>query len=226
MITNYLSKASAPDELQLLNWLSPSRKSIRPSLQCDYSKLPRFSFFNKPITNKRPSQDINLVEAYNYLTSDFAKPTTEHLRLIQDTKERRLYKSQHFDYCTFSGIFSYHSDKSLILHSGLICLDFDHLPAVEATFIELINDRYFETLLLFRSPSGDGLKWVISFADSFRRYGSDAESPSEYQARFFPSLFNYIYNHYNVQIDRNCRNVSRACYMPYDPNAYISPSLL
>ncbi|MDI3505843.1 MAG: hypothetical protein PWQ81_1065, partial [Bacteroidota bacterium] len=47
-------------------------------------------------------------------------------------------------------------------HSGLLCLDFDHLNNVQILFEQLLNDDYFETQLLFRSPSGDGLKWVIS----------------------------------------------------------------
>ena len=88
------------------------------------------------------------------------------------------------------------------------------------------EDQYFETLLLFRSPSGDGLKWVISFHDSFFRYGKDGESYGEYQVRFFASLYNYVFNHYCVEVDKHCRNLSRACYLPHDPNAYLNPSLL
>ena len=185
-----------------------------------------FSLFTAPIKTTRPFQNVNLFDIYNYIISPYAQQATQQLRLISDAKERRQYKSEHFDFCTFSGIFSYRTDKAIIQHSGLICLDFDHLPDVEATFNTLKNDRYFETQLLFRSPSGDGLKWVISFFDSYRLYRNGEETLSEYQTRFFASLFNYILNHYNVQVDKSCRNVSRACYLPYDPNAYLNPSLL
>jgi hypothetical protein len=27
-------------------------------------------------------------------------------------------------------------------------------------------------------------------------------------------------------VDKHCRNLSRACYLPHDPNAYLNPSLL
>ncbi len=185
-----------------------------------------FSLFTAPISTTRPFQNVSLIDIYNYLISPCAKQATQQLRQIPNEKERRHFKAEHFDYCTFSGIFSYRSDKAIIEHSGLICLDFDHLPDVEATFSLLKDDRYFETLLLFRSPSGDGLKWVISFFDSFRRYRNGEESLSEYQTRFFPSLYNYIFNHYDVQVDKSCRNVSRACFLPYDPSAFLNPSLL
>ena len=44
--------------------------------------------------------------------------------------------------------------------------------------------------------------------------------------RFFASLYNYIFNHYGVEVDRKCRNLSRACFLPHDAGAYLNPSLL
>ena len=190
------------------------------------ARLQCFSMFSRPITNKRPYITVNLKDVYNYITSDFAKDYTLEYRSITDERQRRQYKASNFDYCTFSGTFTVREDKALIQHSGLICLDFDHLKDVEGIFNELKQDRYFDTLLLFRSPSGDGLKWVISFIDSFQRYGNDKESYGEYQIRFFASLYNYIFNHYGVEIDRRCRNLSRACFLPWDAQAYLNPSLL
>ncbi|MBR4147954.1 MAG: virulence protein E [Bacteroidales bacterium] len=190
------------------------------------ARIQCFSMFSRPITNKRPYITVNIKDIYNYITSDIAKDETLEYRSITDEKARREFKAKHFDYCTFSGTFKVREDKSIIQHSGLICLDFDHLKDVEGIFNELKHDQYFDTLLLFRSPSGDGLKWVISFIDSFQRYGNDRETHAEYQIRFFASLYNYIFNHYDVEVDRHCRNLSRACFLPYDPDAYINPLLL
>ncbi len=189
------------------------------------ARIQCFSMFSRPITNKRPYTVVNLKDVHAFITSDIAKDETLEYRSITDDKARREYKAKHFDYCTFSGIFKVREDKAILQHSGLICLDFDHLKDVEATFEQLKNDQYFDTLLLFRSPSGDGLKWVISFVDSFHRYGNDHESYGEYQIRFFLSLYNYIFNHYDVEVDRRCRNLSRACFLPYDPDAYLNPSI-
>ena len=216
-------KSSAP---AMYFWGTPNNYAVKPSPSCDLKNMPSFSIFRRPITNKHPYQVVNLIDVFNYIISDYAKDRTNELRTIKDDRYRRQYKANKFDYCTFSGIFSVRTDKAIIQHSGLICLDFDHLKDVEAIFEALKKDTYFETLLLFRSPSGDGLKWVISFHDSYFRYGKDGESYSDYQVRFFAGLYNYIFNHYDVEVDRSCRNLSRACFLPHDPAAYLNPSLL
>jgi hypothetical protein len=218
-----IDKTKAP---AMYFWGTPDNYAVKPSSTCNLQKLPGFNIFRRPITNKYPYQVVNLIDVYNYIISNYAKDRTNECRAIKDDKYRRQYKSDMFDYCTFSGIFSIRNDAAIIQHSGYICLDFDHLKDVEATFEALKEDQYFETLLLFRSPSGDGLKWVISFHDSFFRYGKDGESYGEYQVRFFASLYNYVFNHYCVEVDKHCRNLSRACYLPHDPNAYLNPSLL
>ena len=216
-------KSNAP---AMYFWGTPNNYAVKPSPSCNLSKMPSFSIYRRPITNKNPYQVVNLIDVFNYIISDYAKDRTNEYRAIKDERYRRQYKSAKFDYCTFSGIFSERTDKSIIQHSGLICLDFDHLKDVEAVFEALKDDQYFETLLLFRSPSGDGLKWVISFHDSYFRYGKDGESYGDYQVRFFAGLYNYIFNHYDVEVDRSCRNLSRACFLPHDPAAYLNPSLL
>ena len=216
-------KSNAP---AMYFWGTPNNYAVKPSPTCNLAKIPCFSIFRRPITNKYPYQVVNLIDVYNYIISDYAKDRTNEYRTIKDEQYRKQYKSQKFDYCTFSGIFSVRTDKAIIQHSGLLCLDFDHLNDVEAVFEALKDDQYFETLMLFRSPSGDGLKWVISFTDSYFRYGSDGESFGDYQVRFFLGLYNYIFNHYSVEIDKHCRNLSRACFLPHDPAAYLNPSLL
>ena len=207
-------------------WGTPNNYAVKPSPSCDLKNMPAFSIFRRPISNKYPYQVVNLIDVFNYIISDYAKDRTREYRGIKIDKYRRQFKADKFDYCTFSGIFSIRADKAIIQHSGYICLDFDHLKDVEATFRQLKEDQYFDTLLLFRSPSGDGLNWVISFTDSYFRYGNDGESLGEYQERFFISLYNYIFNHYDVEVDKHCRNLSRACFLPYDPDAFLNPSLL
>lgn len=125
-----------------------------------------FSYFRAPITNTVPHSAFSLLDAYHYITGGIAKETTAHLRTLSG-KAHSVYKQNSFDYCTFSGIFSTRHNGDLLRHSSLVCFDFDHLPNVEDTFKLLLKDKYFPTLLLFRSPSGDGLKWVISMERQF-----------------------------------------------------------
>ena len=80
--------------------------------------------------------------------------------------DHTIRMTQHFrnliDYVTFYGLFPKRTDAALIRHSGLITLDFDHVSNLQELRDLLLRDRYFETELMFVSPSGDGLKWIIS----------------------------------------------------------------
>jgi len=176
---------------------------------------PMFTFFKRPVTNTIPCKDITLKEAYDYITSPAAKAQTEKLRTIADKKEARKFKKYNFDYVSFSGTFSYRDDDHITKPSNLLCVDFDHLPNVEEMFQKLLHDRYFTTELLFRSPSGDGLKWVI---------------PIEYRGHTHEQIFDAVYNYvsatYGTAMDRSCSDMSRPCYLPFDAGAYLNPKYM
>ena len=93
--------------------------------------LLAFSFFLKPIHNIEPCRAITVVDVYRYVTGHYAKKQTLTLRSIESPKEAKLYKATHFDFCTFSGIFRKRNEREIITHSGLMCLDFDHVTEPE-----------------------------------------------------------------------------------------------
>lgn len=174
-----------------------------------------FSFFKSPISNTKPHSETTLQKVYNAIVGNYYKQRTEKLRAIPDTAQARKFKASNFDYCTFSGIFSTRNDKALIQHSNMLCVDFDHLESVETLFEQLLKDDYFDTLLMFRSPSGDGLKWIIPI-DTAQAMHSD----------YFTAVANYILQTYGVEVDKSGRDISRACFLPHDPQAYINPKLV
>lgn len=174
-----------------------------------------FSFFRAPISNTKPHKAVSLADAYNYIVGDYAKDRTEKLRAFGDAKQARTFKAANFDYCTFSGTFTTRNDKALIRHSGLLCVDFDHLNSVETLFKRLLKDEYFDTQLLFRSPSGDGLKWIIPIDTSQTTHGN-----------YFAAVSNYIQQTYGVAVDKSGRDISRACFLPHDSQAFINPIYL
>ena len=79
---------------------------------------------------------------------------------ITGKDQARKYKAENFDFCTFSGIF-HTRNKDGLLQSDLLCIDFDHVTDIPSLHEKLLKDPCFDTELLFRSPSGDGLKWII-----------------------------------------------------------------
>ena len=172
---------------------------------------PTFSFFRHPVQNLNPCATWTLEDAWRYITGSEAAEATEQLRSLTNKDEQRKFKSTHFDYVTFSGTFKKRGKGQLIHHSGLLCLDFDNVSDVESLFKRLLQDKCFMTRLLFRSPSGSGLKWVIQVDCA------DAEDHEEY----FESLLEYCTQTYGITPDQQCRDIGRACFLPHDPDAYL-----
>jgi hypothetical protein len=177
--------------------------------------LPKFSYFRCPVTNTQPKAEMTILDIYGAIKSNKYKCQTEELRSISEPESARKYKAKHFDYVTFSGTFSKRNDAALIQHSGLITIDFDHVSKLQELKETLLLDRYFETELMFISPSGDGLKWVISI--DLREYNHQD---------WFQAISAYIKATYQLEIDKSGKDISRACFLPYDPKVYISPNYL
>ena len=77
---------------------------------------------------------------------------------------------------------------------------------VEELRNKLLSDEYFETEMLFTSPSGDGLKWIIPI---------DLEEVNHQE--YFKAVANYIQSTYGLEVDQSGKDISRACFLPYDP---------
>jgi hypothetical protein len=177
--------------------------------------LPVFSYYRAPVKNVVPCRLVNLVEVYRIIRSQKLAPQTAALRLIADKKQAREYKAAHFDYVTFSGVFSKRSDKHLQKHSGLLTIDIDHIGSPAGWIDRLLKDAYFETELLFVSPSGDGLKWIIPI-----------DLTQATHLDYFKSISNYMLCTYGLQIDSSGSECSRACFLPHDPGCYINSKYL
>jgi len=186
----------------------PDQKIIKP-------KSPIFSYFKKPVTNVDPTKEITLTKVYELIKNNEFASCTSTLRNIEDVKESRKYKAFNFDYVTFSGVFSKRNDKHLKKHSGLLTIDFDHIKDVSQLKEELIEDEYFDTELLFTSPSGDGLKWIIPI-----------ELTEVKHQDYFKAVANYIQHTYKMEVDGSGKDVSRACFLPHDPDVFINPKYL
>jgi hypothetical protein len=187
---------------------------MKTIIQHTETTIPQFSFFKAPISNIIPAGNVTILDVYRFLKNDFVKETHQ-LRSITDPSKARAFKAANLNYVTFSGSFSKRNDKHLIAHSGLMCLDFDHLPNSAEIKQILLKDPYFETEMLFVSPSGDGLKWVIAI-DTDRAPHRD----------YFMAVSNYLEKIYSLKPDPSGKDISRACFLPHDPEAYLNPKYL
>ena len=65
--------------------------------------------------------------------------------------------------------------------------------------------------MLFISPNGNGLKWIVSIELTEKiNHG-----------QMFQALYNYIKDTYSSEVDKACKDVSRATFLCCDPEAYI-----
>ena len=108
----------------------------------------------------------------------------------------------------FSGVFEKgkRTDDSLLYHSGLIVLDFDHVDVGRAKSA-LAGDKYI--MACWESPSGDGVKALVEVTNTERHRDH------------YRSLTRYFSDQYALELDSTGENESRACFESYDPDIVI-----
>ena len=102
-------------------------------------------------------------------------------------------------------------DEHLKDYSGLMVIDIDKINDKESSRIKkLFKDDDF-LYCAFDSPSL-GLKLL---------YEVDAES-KYHKTASFEQVKEHVELLYNVQVDASGKNISRLCYVSYDPNIYVN----
>ena len=180
-------------------------------------KTKNISFFPAPIWGMRPKEKVSLVDICILERSDIYKDRTFELRSIEDGDAARNFKEKNMDSITPSGVFPYKSDDGMKYHSEFICIDIDHLESedkLQEVKQKLIDNQRFYTLYLKRSPSGDGLKWFIPI--NLSKCGHRI---------WFIAIKNWLYKTYALEADEKCINVSRSCFLNYDPESYACPEI-
>jgi hypothetical protein len=107
----------------------------------------------------------------------------------------------------------------------VLCIDLDHLDddseamkrkiGPEEMKQLLLDDPYWgdKTLLMFTSPRGHGLKWFVEIDLNKCDF-----------ATWFNAIRNYLIKTYGLgdkQVDSSVANISHACFISYDPDAYL-----
>jgi hypothetical protein len=127
------------------------------------------------------------------------------IRKEGDKKQRDILKKGLLSIC-WSGTFRRRADNHITQHSGLVCIDFDHVTDMDALRSRLVADPY--THVLFTSPSGDGLKVVVRIPASAKTHKGSFQALMEY---------------YQVdEFDPKNSNLSRVCYESVDPDIYYN----
>lgn len=129
------------------------------------------------------------------------KQLIEEIRATPD-KEKRDFLKKSLGCVLFSGKFKTRSIEGLIEHSRLICIEFDHLPNVDAKKYELIQSPY--TYACWLSPSGNGLRLLVEVATT------------NHVAHFLALTKEF------PGCDVSTKDVSRIMFHSYDPEIFIN----
>lgn len=193
-----------------------------------------FSVYKSPITSVIPDQSLSLGDVWERITDRTLKDQTDSLRILLQEGRGSEYKQQKTNilpFATFGGVFDYRSKDSkrlaekgktgLLSPSGLVIVDIDHISEIgldlESLRETLSEDQEIGVRLVFKSPSGDGLKVVCK---------SSGITDKDSYKTVFTSLLHYISDKYQIQIsdkglDKSGSDITRGCLLCNDPRAIL-----
>ena len=156
-----------------------------------------------------PSNTVNVFKVLESIKDGTYAEQIKKVRFLINDKPARDEEKRKLPLVGFGGIFSTRGNTNLIQHSGLACLDFDHLPNLIESQQKINKDKY--TLSSFISPSGDGLKVLVKIP----LVGNDSD---------YKSFYTELQKHYNQygETDEATKDIARATYLTYDPELFIN----
>ncbi|WP_051663951.1 BT4734/BF3469 family protein [Dyadobacter crusticola] len=173
------------------------------------SPQSEFSFFKGGAKVTKPSAKTTLAEVIDWIRDGRYAEAVKAVQSAGNDKEKSFHKKR-LDFVTFSGIFPVRAAANLEKHSGLIVIDFDKLQDAQALKMHLVADPYVAAC--FISPSGAGVKAVIRIEQT------------EKHKEVFADLAHYFNNVYrlpdNEKVDPSGSDVSRPCFLSWDPDAF------
>lgn len=110
----------------------------------------------------------------------------------------------------WSGVFEQRNNRSLLTHSGLLCLDLDGLgDRVDGARRLLVQDRH--VLAVFTSPSGLGLKVIVPVK---------ACDDQQHRACFLAA--ESYFKGLGLEVDATGKDVARLCFVSYDADTWVA----
>lgn len=181
----------------------------------------RFSYFTGPIYNTSPRESITVQQLHAMLLNPPQK-LRERISAARTQYQKNgnsaTYKvlKTKLDYFTVGGVFTRRADAALEVASGLLVVDLDHLnDHLEEARAALLADTVLaqSLALLFVSPSGNGLKVILAADPHYTRLTN-----YEYIASYLSRKYGW-----GMAYDDSTAEVSRACFLSYDPTAWLAP---
>jgi hypothetical protein len=169
-------------------------------------------------TNVKPVETLALADVLQQIKTGVYRQYIKQLRRTlatqgEDAYDRAKRRSIAF---TAAGTFRTRNSASLDIPSGCLNLDIDDLTDLDHARAIIGADPHL--VYMFVSPSGQGLKLGIRV----KQYG-DADS---YRYVWFAVERYLVETHPDLAVnnDTSCKDVSRLCYMSWDPDLFTNPA--
>ena len=170
----------------------------------------KFSFAST-VLRQVPLETITVASFVEAIRSGRWAEPVERVRsmLARDDKDAAEKAKRGLPAVLPSGVFDERSNEGLRERTGLICADLDALGDQLPSYREHIEaDEY--TLACFLSPSGTGLKVLL-------RLDLDRSHEDGFRA-----MRRHFLERFGLPVDEACKDVSRACFVSYDPEAFLA----
>ena len=172
------------------------------------STVSIFEGFNKPIEGKE------LLQILMDIREGLYKDGVEKVRYAFKQEGKEIADKLKKQLLAFTPCALFKGGRKMeyiVSYSQFLVLDLDDLnESLEPTFANIASCPYIYSC--FRSPSGNGLKILV-----------EVTSQRVHHDHAFGQVANYFERLLQVAIDRSGKDITRLCFMSYDPLIYINP---
>lgn len=170
----------------------------------------KVSIFKNLYKSKDVPYIVSLSKIVERIKKGSSKDAILKIRSATSKEEKDNYK-RNLPSILFAGEFTERNGNGLKVHSGLMVVDFDKYPSNDIMtnhLKELKQINHF--VLLFISPSGNGIKGVLRVSNKLTK-------------ETHPKIFKAFQDKFNLDyFDIANSNVDRVCFESYDENIYVN----
>ena len=171
----------------------------------------------KNATSTEPKSKTSIHELLSLIKKppDILIDQIENLRqnLMNGEEEKYKQGKKELVAVTVSGKFSVRRAADLIDHSGILQIDIDKVETPSKLRDKIAQDQHI--ISAFLSPSNQGVK-ALMLIPADHTIHKDS----------FLAAENYFKEHYNVQIDKSCKDLGRLMFLSYDPDLKTNPNAI
>lgn len=165
-------------------------------------------------------QIITLFEALNNIRKATYKKQIDNLHQLLSNNNTHSYrtKKKQLPAYIFTGIAYGNRYKfDISRYTSLIVIDIDKLVDIEVSKLQLQSDKHI--ISVWKSPSGNGLKTL--FYIDYTEFVNSENIWIVHEHCAFPQIVNYLSEKYGIQVDKTGADITRLCFVSYDPNIHL-----